>query len=128
MILRRLAAILFAPLMVAFGSGVYLYLGTLKSKVVKEHPQLPPLTKPKFVLPGTMFVVQEGRVFKMGQGSFTKIGPSGDRSQPTLTPDHTRRSAVSRGCASNDLYLPDLDGQVVKRLTRNDSRILDPTH
>jgi Tol biopolymer transport system component len=128
MILRRLAAILFVPLMVAFGSGVYLYLGTLKSKVVKEHAQLPTVTKPKFVLPGTMFVVQEGRLFKLSQGSFTEIGPSGDWSQPTLTPDHTRLVAVSRGGASSDLYLLDLDGQVVKRLTRNDSRILDANH
>ncbi len=35
MILRRLAAFLFFPMMFAFGSGVYLYLGTMKSKVVK---------------------------------------------------------------------------------------------
>ena len=128
MILRRLAALLFVPLMVAFGSGVYLYLGTLKSKVVKEHAQLPTVTKPKFVLPGTMFVVQDGRIFKLNAGSFTEIGPAGDWSQPALTPDHTRLLAVARAGASSDLYLLDLGGQIVKRLTKNDSKILDANH
>jgi len=128
MILRRIAAILFFPVMLAFGSGVYLYLGTLKSKVVQERPQLPTVTKPKFVLPGMMFVVQEGRLFKLQGGSFTEIGPAGDWSQPTLTPDHTRLVAVLRTGFSSDLYLLDLDGHVLKRLTKNDSRYIDYNH
>jgi hypothetical protein len=128
MIVRRLAAILFVPVMLAFGSGVYLYLGTLKSKVVQERPQLPTVTKPKFVLPGTMFVVQAGRLFKLQAGGFSEVGPAGEWSQPTLTPDHTRMVAVLRGGASSDLYLLDLGGHIVKRLTKNDSRYLDSSH
>ncbi|TMF13761.1 MAG: hypothetical protein E6I37_04235 [Chloroflexi bacterium] len=128
MILRRIAAILFVPVMLAFGSGVYLYLGTLKSKVVQERPQLPTVTKPKFVLPGTMFVVQEGRLFKLEAGSFTEIGPGGEWSQPTLTPDHTKLVAVLRTGFSSDLYLMDLGGHVLKRLTKNDSRYIDYNH
>lgn len=128
MILRRLAAVLFIPLMVAFGSGVYIYLGTLKSKVVKTPAQLPTVTKPRLVLPGTMFVVQDGRLFRLKDGSFNEIGSAGDWSQPTLTPDHTRLVAVLRNGYSSDLYLLDLDGNVLKRLTRNDSRIVDYNH
>lgn len=128
MILRRIAAILFLPVMLAFGSGVYLYLGTLKSKVVQERPQLPTVTKPKFVLPGTMLVVQDGRLFKLEAGSFTEIGPSGEWSQPTLTPDHTRLVAVLRTGFSSDLYLLDLGGHVLKRLTKDDSRYIDSNH
>lgn len=128
MILRRIAAILFLPVMFAFGSGVYLFLGTLKSKVVQSRPVLPTVTKPKFVLPGTMFVVQEGRIFKLNAGNFTEIGPGGDWSQPTLTSDHTRLIAVSRGVHFSDLYLLDLDGHVVKRLTKNDSRYVEYNH
>jgi hypothetical protein len=127
-ILRRIAAILFLPVMLAFGSGVYLYLGTLKSKVIQERPVSPAVTKPKFVLPGTMFVVQEGRLFKLNAGSFSEIGPGGDWSQPTLTPDHTRLVAVLRGGWSSDLYVLDLDGHVLKRLTKNDSRYIDYNH
>ena len=128
MILRRIAAILFVPVMLAFGSGVYLYLGTLKSKVVQSRPLSPVVTKPKFVLPGTMFVVQEGRLFKLNAGSFTEIGPGGDWSQPTLTPDHTKLIAVLRSGWSSDLYLLGLDGHVLKRLTKNDSRYIDYNH
>jgi hypothetical protein len=128
MILRRIAAILFLPMMFAFGSGVYLYLGTMKSKVVKERAQLPTVTKPKFVLPGTMFVVQEGRLFKLNGGSFTEIGPAGDWSQPTVTPDHTKLIAVLRNGFYSDLYLLDLDGHIVKRLTKDDSRVIDANH
>ena len=128
MILRRVAVILFVPVMLAFGSGVYLYLGTLKSKVVQERPQLPTVTKPKFVLPGTMFVVQAGRLFKLEGGGFTEVGPAGDWSQPTLTPDHTRMVAVMRGGNSSDLYLLDLGGHILKRLTKDDSRFLDSNH
>jgi Tol biopolymer transport system component len=127
-ILRRIATILFVPVMLAFGSGVYLYLGTLKSKVVKERPVLPTAIKPKFVLPGTMFVVQEGRIFKLNGGNFTEIGPGGDWSQPTLTPDHTRLVAVLRIGHYSDLYLLDLDGHIVKRLTKNDSRYIEYNH
>jgi len=128
MILRRIAATLFLPVMLAFGSGVYLYLGTLKSKVVQSRPLSPVVTKPKFVLPGTMFVVQEGRLFKLNAGSFTEIGRGGDWSQPTLTPDHTKLIAVLRGSWSSDLYLLDLNGHVLKRLTKDDSRYIDSNH
>lgn len=128
MMLRRLAAILFVPLMVAFASGVYLYLGTLKSRVVTEHAQLPTVTRPKFVLPGTMFVVQEGRLFKLKDGGFSEIGPAGDWSQPALTPDHTRLVAVSHSGFASDLYLLDTNGNVIKRLTNDGSRIIDGNH
>jgi hypothetical protein len=128
MILRRIAAVLFLPMMFAFGSGVYLYLGTLKSKVVKTRADLPTVTKPRLVLPGTMFVVQDGRLFKLKDGGFTEIGTTGDWSQPTLTPDHTHLVAVLRGGYSSDLYLLDLDGHIVKRLTKNDSRVVEYNH
>ena len=128
MILRRVAAILFVPLMLAFGSGVYLYLGTLKSKVVKEQAQLPTSTKPRFVLPGTMFVVQDGRLFKLKAGGFSEIGPAGDWSQPALTPDHTKLVAVNHNVFASDLYLLDVNGNLIRRLTNDGSRIIDGNH
>ncbi len=42
--------ILFVPVTLAVGSGVYIYLGTLKSKVVKERPQLPIVTYVTFAV------------------------------------------------------------------------------
>ena len=128
MSVRRIATVLFLPLMLAFGSGVYLYLGTLKSKAVKERVQLPTVTKPSFTLPGTMFLAQGGRLFKLKNGSFTEIGPSGNWSMPTLTPDHTRLIAVLTGKQSSDLYLLDLDGHIIRRLTYDDARVIDANH
>ncbi|HET9849079.1 MAG TPA: hypothetical protein VFR68_11045 [Candidatus Dormibacteraeota bacterium] len=128
MIARRVAAILFLPLMLAFGSGVYLYLGTLKSKVVREHAQVPTVTRPRFVLQGTMFVVQDGRIYKLNNGGFSEIGPAGDWSQPALTPDHTQLVAVSHSGFASDLYLLDVNGNVIKRLTSDSSRIIDGNH
>jgi Tol biopolymer transport system component len=127
-ILRRIAALLFVPLLVAFGSGVYFYLGTLKSKTVKEHAELPTAAKPKFVLPGTMIVVQDGRLFKLEEGGFTEIGPSGDWSEPALTPDHSAMVVVKRSGLSSDLYLLDTNGRVIKRLTQDSSRIVNGNH
>jgi Tol biopolymer transport system component len=128
MILRRLAAVLFLPLILAFGTGVYLYLGTLKSTAIKQRAELPSVTKPKFVLPGTMFVVQGGRLFKLQGGGFSEIGPPGDWSQPALTPDHSQMVAVLRSGLSSDLYLLDTSGNIVKRLTKNDNRIIQYNH
>jgi hypothetical protein len=128
MMVRRIAAVLFVPLMIAFGTGVYMYLGTLKSKVVKQQAQLPSVIKPKFVLPGTMFVVQAGRLYRLNAGNFTEVGPGGDWSQPALTPDHQHLIAVSRKNQFSDLYLLDFKGNIVKRLTKDDARIIDANH
>jgi Tol biopolymer transport system component len=75
-----------------------------------------------------MFVVQEGRLFKLNAGNFTEIGPGGDWSQPTLTPDHTKLIVVLRTGYSSDLYVLDLDGHVLKRLTKDDSRYVEYNH
>src|SRR5205823_14733376 len=122
MIARRIAAILFLPMMFAFGSGVYLYLGTMKSKVVKERAQLPTVTKPRFVLPGTVLVVQEGRLFKLSAGSFSEIGPPGDWSQPALTRDHTKTIADSRSGFYPALTLLDPNGPLIKPPAKDESR------
>jgi Tol biopolymer transport system component len=113
--------------MALVGTGVYTYLGSLKSRTVQASAHLPTVTKPKFVLPGTMLVIQEGKIFKLSGGTFSELA-SGNWLQPTLTPDHTRLVAVSKGAQSSDLYLLDLQGHVLKRLTHDDARIIDANH
>ncbi|HSO93235.1 MAG TPA: hypothetical protein VLS53_02035, partial [Candidatus Dormibacteraeota bacterium] len=126
--MRRLSfLLLLLPLMALVGTTVYTYLGSVKSKTVQASAHLPTVVKPKFVLPGTMFVVQEGKIFKLNGGTFSEVA-SGNWMQPTLTPDHTRLVAVSKGPQSSDLYLLDLQGHVVKRLTHDEARILDANH
>lgn len=127
MILRRFGVLLLIPLMLLVGSGTYLYLGSLKSKVVKQAAELPTVVKPKFKLPGTMYVVQGGTLFRLRDGVFTQLA-SGNWAQPTLTPDHTKLVAVQRGSQSSDLYLLDLDGRILKQLTHDTGRIIDANH
>jgi len=125
--MRRLAMLLFIPLMLVVASGTYLYLGSLKSKVVKEGAKLPTVVKPKFELPGTMYVVQAGALFKLEKGVFTQVA-SGNWAQPTITPDHSKLVAVQRSDQSSDLYLLDLNGHIIKQLTHDGARIIDANH
>lgn len=113
--------------MALVGASVYTYLGSIKSKAAQAGAHLPTVVKPKFVLPGIMFVVQEGRIFRLSGGTFSEVA-SGNWMQPSLTPDHTRLVAVSKGPQSSDLYLLDLQGHVLKRLTHDDARIIDANH
>ena len=120
--IRRLGIAVLFLLMASFGVGVYGYLGTLKATPkITAHATLPSRTKPKFFLPGTMFLAQGGSIFRLQGGQFTQIA-SGNWIQPALTPDHAHLVAVSRSGQMSDLYLLDLDGHVVKQLTHNANR------
>ncbi len=125
--LRRLSVLLLIPLMLLVGTGTYLYLGSLKSKVLKQEAKAPPVVKPKFKLPGTMYLVQGGALFTFRDGVFRQVA-SGNWAQPALSPDHTKLVAVQRGAQSSDLYLLDLDGHIVKQLTHDNAKIIDANH
>ncbi|MEO6797882.1 MAG: LpqB family beta-propeller domain-containing protein [Candidatus Dormibacter sp.] len=127
MILRRVLPFLMIPLMLMVGSGTYLYLGSVKSEVLRQKAKAPTAVKPKFKLPGTMYLVQGGALFKFENGVFTQVA-SGSWAQPALTPDHTKLLAVSRGPQASDLYLLDLNGHVIKQLTHDSARIIDANH
>lgn len=124
---RRFTLLLLIPMMLTVSLGTYLYLGSLKSGALKQRAQAPTVVKPKFTLPGTMYVVQGGALFKFENGVFTQLA-TGNWAQPALTPDHTRLVAVQRAAQSSDLYLLDLKGHIVKRLTQNSARIIDANH
>jgi Tol biopolymer transport system component len=114
--------------MVAFGVGTYRYLGSLKHRsTIAAAAQKPTQVKPRFSLPGTMFLAQGGALFKLENGSFTQIA-SGHWSQPSLTPDHSHLIAVSHGVFSTDLYLLDLNGHVIRPLTHNQGRTIYSDH
>lgn len=127
MIGRARVAILLL-LMASFGVGVYGYLGTLKSRpTVTKTALKPSVTKPRFVLPGTMFLAQGGSLYRLQGGQFSLIA-SGSWTQPTLTPDHSHLVAVSRGGNVSDLFLLDLDGHVIRQLTHNANRTVYYNH
>lgn len=125
--MRRIGTLLIVPLMLLVAGGTYLYLGSVKSRVARERAQLPTVVKPKFKLPGTIYLAQGGALFKLQDGEFTQLA-SGGWEQPALSPDHKSLVAVMRSSQSSDLYLLDLNGHIVKRLTHNSARIIDANH
>lgn len=126
--IRRVAIGLLIVLMPAFGFGVYTYLGTLKTSAINPTVVPPVKTKPKFVLPGTIIVVQNGGLFALNNGVFTQLGTATNWTQPAIAPDHSQLVGVSRGDYWTDLNLLGLNGQSVKQLTHNQSRFLDANH
>ena len=126
--MRHAVAVLLLVAMVVFGVEVYAHLGSLKTRtVVTATAKEPARVKPKFSLPGTIVVAQDGTLYRLHQGLFQKIA-SGGWTQPAISPDHTQLVAVSRSWNKSDLFLLDLDGQVIRQLTRNGSRVVPYNH
>jgi Tol biopolymer transport system component len=126
--MRRAFAVSLVVAMVAFGFGVYARLDSMKTRSsVAATPKSPPRTKPNFSLPGTMYLTQAGTIYRLQGGVFRQIA-TGNWTQPVLSPDHTQLVAVGRFADASDLYLLDLNGQVLKQLTHNGSRVVEDNH
>jgi Tol biopolymer transport system component len=128
--MRRALTLVVLLAMVAFGVGVYARLASLKTRgVVAASPNAPGAARvsPKFRLPGTMFLAQGGSIYKLQDGLFRQIA-TGNWTQPVLSPDHSHLVAVARFADTSDLYLLDLNGQILKQLTHNASRVVDFNH
>ena len=115
--------------MVLFGFAVYLTLGSAQSRVVHRPVSPPPSSaRPAFTLPGTMFLVQAGSLYRFSGGAFTPLGQAQGWSQPAVAPDGSHLVAVRRDGNVSDLYQLGLDGSVQKQLTHNASRIVEVNH
>ncbi|MFZ0215649.1 MAG: hypothetical protein WAM30_06855 [Candidatus Dormiibacterota bacterium] len=120
MIWRRLLVVPLVLLMGGFGVGVY-FLWASRSHSDGHHP-ISAKTAPKvarFVLPGTVIVEQDGNLYRLHGGTFTRLTTSGDWTQPTITPDHQHLIAVKRAYNFSDLYELDLNGNVQRQLTND---------
>lgn len=126
--MRRSLTLIVLLAMVAFGVGVYARLASLKTRgVVAATPNAPARVSPKFRLPGTMFLAQGGSIYKLQDGLFRQIA-TGSWTQPVLSPDHSQLVAVARFADESDLYLLDLNGNILRQLTHNASRVVDFNH
>jgi Tol biopolymer transport system component len=126
--MRRAITLVALLAMVAFGVGVYARLASLKTRgVVAASPNAPTRVSPKFRLPGTMFLAQGGSIYKLQDGLFRQIA-TGNWTQPVLSPDHSQLVAVARFADESDLYLLDLNGNILRQLTHNASRVVDFNH
>ncbi len=116
--MKRLGVAALAVAMVVVGTGVYLGLAALKTKRVKIAT--PITSKPILRLPGTMYLVQAGAIYRLKGGAFELLQPAaGQWSQPALVPDGSGLVAVSGGNQFSDLYLLDTNGKVVRQLTQD---------
>jgi Tol biopolymer transport system component len=102
--------------MLVFGVGVYHAVGMFKG-------DLPTVHRPNEVsvaaLPGTMYVVQSGAVYRFQHGSFTQITAEDGWMQPSAAPGGGRLVAVRRQTNYSDLWLLSTTGKRVAQLTRN---------
>jgi len=111
--------------MLAFGAGVYATAAMLRAG---HHTVHRPTEVSAPALPGTMYVVQAGAIYRFQHGAFKQITDESGWMQPSAAPDG-RLVAVSRQPNFSDLYLLDGNGKVVSQLSHNSStRAVEDNH
>ncbi len=118
MISRILLGVFLAALMVVTGVSTYLYLGGRQSHVAAA-PLSPTLQSPSpraLVLPGTLFLVQNGAIYSLSVGRFHEIATSGGWMQPALTPDGNLL-VVRKTAFYSDIFELNRFGRQLKQLT-----------
>jgi TolB protein len=111
--------------MSAFGVGVYQAAGYLKAR----HPQVQrPSQTTGPSLPGTIFVVQDGAIYRYSQGKFTQMTSEAGWMQPAADPTGSRLVAVRRQLNVSDLYLLQLSGRAGASLTHDSSTTIESNH
>ena len=111
--------------MAAFGFGVYRVAGVLKT----DHGRLvKPSATTAQALPGTMYLAQQGAIYRFKAGAFTQITDAAGWSQPAVSPDGTQLVAVRRYLNYSDLYVLNSNGRVVRQLTHHQSSQVEYNH
>ena len=124
---RTVTALVLVGLMVAFGVGVYLTLGTLQSKAAQVVK--PTASHPAFTLPGTIVVAQHGVLYQLRDGKFTALtSAAGDWTQPSLLPGGQQMIAVSQAGRHSTITLLDANGKVVRPLVHTASPLRVDNH
>lgn len=111
--------------MLLFGLGTYHAAGLLKAGKPTVH-------KPNEIsapaLPGTMYLVQAGAIYRLQNGSFKQITPENGWTQPSLAPDNRELVAVQRHANWSDLLLLSTSGRALGQLTHNQSSPVENNH
>ncbi len=122
---RALISGVLVILMLAFGVGVYQAAGYLKAG--RPHVQRPSQTTGPN-LPGVLYVVQAGALYRYQHGKFAQITKDNGWMQPAADPTGNRLVAVSREGNHSELYLMDRGGSVLAQLTQNASSTVEMNH
>lgn len=125
--MRRLGLALMAAGMLVFGMSVYLGLASLRTVRAVATPPVTAHTMMR--LPGSIYLVQQGGIYRLRAGEFSLLAPAaGHWSQPALLPDGSGLVASSTPGPYSDLYLLDMQGRTVRRLTDDRSADLPSNH
>ncbi len=123
--IRGLVAAALVVAMSAFGVGVYHAAGYLKA----SRPQVERPTQTSGPsLPGTIFVVQGGAIYRFSQGKFTQVTSEAGWMQPAADPGGSRLVAVRRSANVSDLFILQLSGRPAAALTHNGSPTIESNH
>jgi Tol biopolymer transport system component len=118
---RLLLAVVLTGLMVVSGAGSYLYLGAHQSKIALA-PEKPTAATPRaqaVVLPGTLYLSQEGALYSLSTGKFHQLTAEDGWTQPALSPDGTTLIAVRRTVWYADVYYLSRYGAILRHVVSN---------
>lgn len=123
--MRWLVGVGLVVAMLAFGIGVYHAAGFVKAGRPTTHKPSEVSVTP---LPGTMYVVQQGALYRFQHGNFTQLTPEAGWMQPAVDPHGGRLIAVQRKPNFSDLYLMSTSGRVTAQLTHDSASDVEGSH
>ena len=123
--MSRLGPLLAAFLMVCFGFGVYVTLGKDRTQARAATRHVPSAKPAAFVLPGSLYVTQQGGLYRLRAGAFTQLQPADGWTQPAVSADGSRLVLVKRQFNVSDIFLMDANGGIQSQVTHNGSTITE---
>ena len=117
---RIVLGVVLVAVMLVVGPMTYVYLGGRTSKIAVA-PVKPTSATPAaeaFSMPGTLFLEQEGALYRLSYGRFHQLTAEAGWTQPSLTPDGNLL-AVKRAAYYSDVYVLNPFGTVTRRVTNN---------
>ena len=129
---RLLAMLLLVGLNVSVATGMYLFLGSNRSALAiqagRPGEHQPAANAAIERLPGTLYVAQQGTLYRLQHGTFTPVLKAGGWMQPAFTADGKNLVVVKRDSLSSDVYQVDLAGRVQSQLTHTRGRDTGSSH
>jgi hypothetical protein len=131
---RALALVAIVSTWLAAGLGVYLALASHRTSVAaqanrpgQEQAAQGPLQR----LPGTLYLVQGGTLYRLQHGAFTPLLNAGGAvswTMPAVSPSGQNLVVVRRDYAYSDLYLVDAASHTQTQLTHDASATVELNH